>query len=236
MNCLPMHENIVRGFGIKRGPDSTLIAMEMCQGTLDDEIQQQDGIGPEALRALMRCLNQGFNCLWKHNIVHGDMKPQNILVVNGIYKIADFGLSCFARPEQKLEKASGSFSYCHPLVFKAIYWSKIGLPKMPKGKLPRDIDIYSMGVLLFQACCNKLPFNATSHKAMYELISAKPNNAIRGTEVLGRLFYGIMLPRSSLRGTQKEIMTQLLIHLLEVCAFFGRHFLLKNGGIKNSVE
>lgn len=33
--------------------------------------------------------------LWKKGILHQDLKPDNILINNGIYKIADFGFSIY---------------------------------------------------------------------------------------------------------------------------------------------
>lgn len=152
-----MHNNIVRGFGYKEGRPYTLIAMEICERSLYDEIQVQDGIGPEAFQVLIKCLTAGLKCLFSHNIIHSDLKPHNILVMNGIYKLADFGLSQIVSSNEKLSMAGGSFHYCHPYVFEAAYWHEIGLPEMPTRLLPREIDIYSTGVLLYQAISNKIP-------------------------------------------------------------------------------
>lgn len=211
-----MHVNLVRSFGYKHEPPYTFIAMELCERSLHEEIEQQDGIGPAALRQLIQCLKDGFKCLVKHNIVHGDVKPKNILVVNGIYKLADFGLSVFAKPDEKLYMVGGTFHYCHPDVFVANYWPQIGLSEMPVRLLPREIDIYSIGVTLFQSITNKLPFNAPNHQTMYKLITQKGKNSIRGTEVNGRYFYEEQLPKCTLYANQKKEMTKLLVQLLEV--------------------
>lgn len=36
---------------------------------------------------------EGFSYLRKFNIIHRDLKPTNILIHNGVYKIADFGVA-----------------------------------------------------------------------------------------------------------------------------------------------
>lgn len=198
--------------------------MELCQSSLLDEISAQDGIGPVALKQLIQCFKEGFKCMLKHDIVHCDIKPANILTLNGVYKITDFGLSMFAKPDQKLQMASGSFYHCHPDVFKAVFWSKIGLVEMPKDLLPREIDLYSIGVTLFQSISNKLPFIASEHKSMYELISEKPKDSVRGVEVNGCLLYEDRLPKCTLYGDQEKEMTQMLIRLLKVTYFHAYEF------------
>lgn len=211
-----MHDNLIRGFGYNFKPPYMYIAMELCEHSLHDEIEAQDGIGPEAFRQLLKCTNEGFKCLVKHSIVHGDVKPENILVANGIYKLADFGLSMFANAEEKLQMAGGSFFYCHPDVFESNFWRKIGLSEMPTRSLPSQIDIYSIGVTLFKSISNKLPFIASGHKEMYELITKKSKNSVRGIEVNGSHSYYDTLPKCTLQGYRKEMITKLLVQLLKV--------------------
>lgn len=211
-----MHENLIRGFGYKIEPPFTYIAMELCERSLHDEIEEQDGIGAEAFRQLLKCINEGFKCLVEHNIVHVDVKPKNILVANGIYKLADFGLSMFANAEEELILPGGSFSYCHPDVFESNFWQEIGLSEMPMRLLQRQIDIYSIGVTLFQSISNKLPFIASDHKKMYELITNKTENSVRGIEVNDSYSYYDTLSKCTLQGYRREMITKLLVQLLKV--------------------
>lgn len=85
--------------------------------------------------------------LWKKGILHQDLKPDNILISNGTYKIADFGFS--------------------------IYYENVGLERirlgtcdyMPLEKLTkRDYkyntksDVFSLGVIFFKMITGKHPY------------------------------------------------------------------------------
>ena len=44
---------------------------------------------------------KGLQALWKKGVMHRDLKPDNILINNGVYKIADFGLSDILKYENE---------------------------------------------------------------------------------------------------------------------------------------
>lgn len=91
-----------------------------------------------------------FRVLSKNNIMHRDLKPDNILIHNGSLKLADFG---FCKPlEHKNDLAQtmlGSPIYMAPEVLKGeIYTLKA--------------DIWSMGVVFYQMLFGKCPFESKS--------------------------------------------------------------------------
>ncbi len=69
---------------------------EYCNGGTLDVLIKREGAFPEkkALEYLRQIL-EAFRILSKHNIMHRDLKPDNILINNGILKLADFG---FCKP------------------------------------------------------------------------------------------------------------------------------------------
>ena len=84
--------------------------------------------------------------LHEHNIIHRDIKPENILLdSNYRVKLSDFGWSNFCNPDEKRTTFCGTPEYLSPEMVK---------------KLPHDyrVDIWSLGVLLFECLAGYPPF------------------------------------------------------------------------------
>uniref|UniRef100_A0A804RAG8 Protein kinase domain-containing protein n=2 Tax=Zea mays TaxID=4577 RepID=A0A804RAG8_MAIZE len=85
-----------------------------------------------------------------NNVVHRDLKPQNILLVenneNSLLKIADFGFAKFLQPFALAETLCGSPLYMAPEVMQA-------------QKYDAKADLWSVGVILYQLVTGRPPFN-----------------------------------------------------------------------------
>lgn len=101
MSELPLHQNIVKVIPLKTYSNNNYyIFMEYCDGgTLYDIIQNKKSNGivftEEELYDLFYQCMSGYKVLFDKKILHQDIKAGNILVKNGVYKLADFGLSVF---------------------------------------------------------------------------------------------------------------------------------------------
>jgi len=99
----------------------------------------------------------GIKAIHDASLVHLDIKPENILLVDGKIKIADFGIGRFGanqfgnNPEQLLRQGIGTPQYMSPEQFKVARQKDIG----PKS------DIYSLGIVLFEILDGNLPFDGT---------------------------------------------------------------------------
>jgi aurora kinase len=96
-------------------------------------------------------------CHGKH-VIHRDIKPENLLLgAHGEIKIADFGWSVHA-PTSRRTTLCGTLDYLPP--------------EMVEGREHDEkVDVWSLGVLLYEFLCGSPPFEAEGHSATYRRIS-----------------------------------------------------------------
>ena len=88
---------------------------------------------------------EGFKTVVKKNIIHRDVKSQNILLKNGKVKISDFGLSKLLDKNKMAVTFAGS-----PLNMA---------PEILKGdEYDNKVDIYSLGTVLYEMLFGCYPF------------------------------------------------------------------------------
>eukprot|EP00347_Sterkiella_histriomuscorum_P008272 403345715 len=149
-NC----KQIVQLYKVYESEKSIYLLLEYVNGgDLQNFIDKQlDEIIPEnQLRPIMVELLRGLGQLHEKNIIHRDIKPQNILIQyssNGDVevKIADFGLAQKIQEQQLLIKQCGTPGFIAPEILKG------GLGYDTKA------DLFSMGSLLFQLSTGKQLF------------------------------------------------------------------------------
>ncbi|CAK9029593.1 Wee1-like protein kinase (Wee1A kinase) [Durusdinium trenchii] len=91
--------HIVRYFSAFVEDGRLYIQTELCDMSLQDMIRK--GHYPRGIESvakdLARQVLEGLSRLHKHNLVHLDIKPANIFVKNGVFKVGDLGHACLAR-------------------------------------------------------------------------------------------------------------------------------------------
>ena len=96
MRYLGIHENIVtlKNLSTKESSDELYIVMELLDSDLHRIIQSSQQLSDAHNRFFMHQLIKGVSYLHKHNVIHRDLKPGNLLVTrNCELRIADFGLA-----------------------------------------------------------------------------------------------------------------------------------------------
>ena len=96
--------------------------------------------------------------LHEHHVIHRDIKPENILLDNNYrVKLSDFGWSNFCEENEKRNTFCGTPEYLSPEMVK---------------KIPHDyrVDIWSLGVLLFECLAGYPPFTGQSEEELFKNI------------------------------------------------------------------
>lgn len=150
-----VHTNVCRTFDLGSHGDLKFVTMELLGGfTLEDHLRNDDLGDLEARLALFRDLLAGAGAAHQLGIVHRDLKPQNVIVTLQEHRpvIMDFGLA-------KEVRAPSALTNPGQLVGTPVYMA----PELMLGKSadPR-VDLYSLGVILFELLTGTRPFSGTT--------------------------------------------------------------------------
>ena len=157
------HPNIVRLLDHLENTDYIYIVTEFIEGgTLGQYFKKKKfNFSERQAMNIMSQLASGVNYLHQYGIVHRDLKPDNIMITQqneyGVIKIMDFGLSKIVSPHEKMVEGYGTLSYVAPEV----------LLRTPYNK---EVDIWSMGVILFYMLSGRLPFRGSKEQEVAEKI------------------------------------------------------------------
>src|SRR5579871_5194609 len=147
------HPNIVRAIDYGDTGDQPYLVMEFVDGESLGQKLEREGRMPEAeaIRIIAQ-VAQGLHRAHKQNLVHRDVKPDNILVTpEGVAKLADLGLVKETETDLNLTKTGRGLGTPH---FMA--------PEQFRNAKNADIrcDIYSLGATLYQMVTGELPFRS----------------------------------------------------------------------------
>jgi serine/threonine protein kinase len=146
------HPNIVRALDFGDG-DTPYLVMEFVEGESLGQKLQRDGrmTENEAIRIIAQ-VAQGLHKAHKRNLIHRDVKPDNVLVrPDGVAKLADLGLVKETETDLNLTRTGRGLGTPH---FMA--------PEQFRNAKHADIrcDIYSLGATLYQMVTGELPFRS----------------------------------------------------------------------------
>ena len=132
------------------------------------------GLPLHEVRHWLKGLVAGVSYLHDHGIVHRDLKPANLFLEEGVVKIGDYGLSK-AITNNSEPGHSQSVGTCHYMA-----------PEIGTGKYHKPIDIYAMGVILYEMITGRVPFDGESvHEILMKHLTNRPDLTGLPDEYLG---------------------------------------------------
>lgn len=144
-------ENILRFIDMETSGETVYIVLEYCGGgDLSQFIKKHGRMDEASARRFMKQLAEGLRAMRKAQLIHRDLKPQNLLLtsdgLDAELKIADFGFARYIRDSEGMaDTVCGSPLYMAPEVLNY-------------QKYDAKADLWSVGTILFEMLVGAVPF------------------------------------------------------------------------------
>ena len=146
--------------------EEPFVIMEYVSGPSlrDLLIAEPSGLGAQKAAFFIKGIASGLSYLHERGIVHRDLKPGNIFYDDGYVKIGDYGLS----KHIAVSAHSGNTMSVGTVHYMA--------PEIGSGSYTKSIDIYALGVMLYEMLTGRLPFTGSSMgEILMRHLSDKPD-------------------------------------------------------------
>ncbi len=175
------HPNIVTIYDVGTEGDIDYIAMEYLEGTtLEDLIRKKSVTNFRIVAKMLRQVCSALDYAHKMGIIHRDVKPANIMVLDGFdVKVTDFGIARFE---------SGAMSMTQTgIAMGTPYYIA---PEQLRGEaVDRRCDIFSLGVVAYELLTRKRPFDGQNISALiYSITQTNPDPPSKLDPVVPGLF------------------------------------------------
>ncbi len=166
--CLNLkHPNLVTIFDIRQDSENEhWIVMEYVGGqSLYDVLGKYPaGMPQKELLSWLDGMTAGLSFLHDRGLVHRDLKPANIFSDAGVVKIGDVGLSKFISESRRSAQTQS---------VGTVYYMA---PEVARGRYGKEVDVYSMGIMLCEMLCGRVPFDGeTTAEILMKHLTADPD-------------------------------------------------------------
>jgi serine/threonine protein kinase len=154
------HPNILRMYGYFYDETHVYLILEYCVGgELYKKLREKKQFDEKRSARMLLQLSNALSCCHSKCVFHRDIKPENLLVgKNGEIKLADFGWSVHAISSRR-NTMCGTLDYLPPEIVK-------------HQKHDEKVDIWSLGILLYEFLVGHPPFEGATEEATFERIKA----------------------------------------------------------------
>ncbi len=149
------HPNVVNVFDVGEDQGINYIVMELVEGiTLKEYISKKGRLTVKEATSIAIQVSMGLEAAHNRNIVHRDIKPQNIIIsTDGKVKVTDFGIAKVAASNTISTNAMGSVHYSSP-------------EQVRGGYSDFKSDIYSLGITMYEMVTGRVPFDGDTTVAI----------------------------------------------------------------------
>ncbi|XP_072326982.1 serine/threonine-protein kinase 33-like [Scyliorhinus torazame] len=167
------HEHIIKLEEVYETTKKVYLVIEFCElGELKGILEEKGHLSESETKHIISSLASAIFYLHKNDIIHRDLKLENILVKSNDntddnelklnIKVTDFGLSVLkdgagVGSESMLQDTCGTPLYMAPEIINNYDYSK-------------QCDLWSIGIIMYILLCGQAPFTATSSEKLYEEI------------------------------------------------------------------
>ena len=193
------HPNIIKLYDTFKTEKNTFLILEYCsEGDLYNYMKTNGKLSESESKRFFIQITQALYFLWMNNLIHRDIKPHNILLTSsGILKVADFGFVKYLENTTMMDTLCGSPLYMAPEILKY-------------QKYNAKIDLWSMGVVLFEMLTNRPPFVADNIIHLIKVIETTtlkiPDDIILSKNCID-LLKSLLVPDPDLRISFEDFFT-----------------------------
>ncbi|HUP44003.1 MAG TPA: protein kinase, partial [Thermoanaerobaculia bacterium] len=160
------HPNIATIYAVDEHETTMYIAMELVEGTSFQDLITARSLSPADVARISRQTAEALAAAHEKQIVHRDIKPDNIIVQQRAIKVLDFGIAKSIGPSADDSLTRGQ------LILGTPYYMS---PEQALGKkIDTRTDIFSLGVVMFEALTGQRPFSGSNVTETVLQILTKP--------------------------------------------------------------
>jgi eukaryotic-like serine/threonine-protein kinase len=160
------HPNIVRVIDVGSSRGRHYLVMELVRGGSLQKLLRRDQVEPGRVLGVLTDAARALAFAHERGVIHRDVKPANILLTRaGKAKVADFGVARAVDHSSMTTEGK--------LIGTATYMS----PEQARGERATSAaDVYSMGVMIYEAIAGRLPFESHSQLGfLYQHAEVEPS-------------------------------------------------------------
>ena len=181
--CSKDNDNSVKYYEHFHYKDKFVIVMELCDNSLQNILdERKEGFTCKQIFNIMSQLNNTFKIMHKNNIIHRDLKLDNILVkykdnnnnnndsdINFIVKLTDYGIS--KQLKRTINTTSiGTIQTMAPEILEG------------KNKYGYACDLWSIGIIIYQLFFKEYPYKGETQVAIYKQIEELGKKVLKTTK------------------------------------------------------